>query len=464
MFWELYIYMNIISFVNTFILGPVLPLILFAVGLYFLFKFRFFIIRHPIKIIKVLLKKSENPDAMSPFKAVTMALAGTLGVGNIVGVATAITAGGAGAVFWMLLSALVSMLIKYSEIVLAVEYRQNKNGTFFGGAMYYIRDGLKKHTIAIIFAVVCLLTSFALGNIIQVNAAANAFKLIFDIPPIAVGIFIAVLAFVVIWGGVKSISEFTAKLIPLLSLIYIAFSMYVIVVNGDKIPDVITNIITSAFKPSSAIGGIGGFLLTKSIRYGVARGILSNEAGCGTAPIAHAGAQTNSPAEQGCWGLFEVFVDTILLCTMTAFVILIYHDNLVGYDGIVLALKAFESCLGSIAGYVISISILCFAFCTVICWSYYAIECIRFLTSKIIWSKIYIVVYCLIAVYGAVASNFIIWELSDFFIGIMTVINTVCVCGMTNTVKQITDLYFFESSVPKNKFVFSTLPTGRFGS
>jgi amino acid carrier protein len=417
--------------------------------------------------MKVFIKRSDTPDAVSPFKAVTMALAGTLGVGNIVGVATAITAGGSGAVFWMLISAVASILIKYSEIVLAVKYRQSHNNKseFFGGAMYYIRDGLGKNKLAVMFAVVCLMSSFTLGNIIQVNAAANAFDMVFNIPPIAVGVFFAITSFIVIWGGIKSISELTAKLIPLLSLTFIAFSMYIIIINYHMIPDIIISILSEAFKPSSAIGGIGGFIIMKSLRFGVARGIMSNEAGCGTAPIAHAGACTNSPAEQGCWGIFEVFVDTVILCSMTALVILIYKQNYsIEYDGIILALKAYESCLGSLADYVISISVLCFAFGTVICWSYYGIECIRFLSSNPLWVKLYIIVYCLIAVYGSGASNNIIWELSDFFTGIMTVVNTVCVCGMTSVIKQVTDAYFFASSVPKKILLSSDLSKGRAGS
>ena len=438
--------MNIISFINSFILGPVIPLILFIVGIYFFIKYKFFIIRFPMMIIKVFFKKSDDPNAISPFKAVTMALAGTLGVGNIVGVATAITAGGAGAVFWMLLSALASMLIKYSEIVLAIKFRHQNHG----GAMYYIRDGLMKNNIAVLFAVVCLLSSFTLGNIIQVNAAAEAFDTVFNIPPIVIGIIFFILSFIVILGGLKSISEFTAKLIPILSAVFIIFSMFIIIVNYDKLPGVIVKIITSAFTPSAAAGGIGGFIMMKSLRFGVARGIMSNEAGCGTAPIAHASAYTNNPAEQGCWGIFEVFVDTVILCSMTAFVLLIYHDNLTGYDGIILALKAYESCLGSLANYVISISVLCFAFGTVICWSYYGIECIRFLTSDKKWIKMYIIIYCLTTLYGAVASGTVIWDLSDFFTGIMTVINTICICGMTPIVKQITDAYFFTSSNSSN--------------
>ena len=438
--------MNIISFTNTFILGPVIPFILFTAGIYYLFKFKFFIFRYPVKIVKVLLKKSDNPNTISPFKAVTMALAGTLGVGNIVGVATAITAGGAGAVFWMLLSAFVSMLIKYSEIVLAVFYRRKTNGTYHGGAMYYI----KNNKLAVLFAVVCILSSFTLGNIIQVKAAAEAFDIVFHIPPIVIGIFFVVLSFIVILGGIKSISEFTAKLIPILSAVYIIFSMFIIIVNYNKLPEIIVNIITSAFTPSAAFGGIGGFVMMKSLRFGVARGIMSNEAGCGTAPIAHASAYTNSPAEQGCWGIFEVFADTIILCSMTAFVILIYHKNLSDYDGITLAIKAFESCLGSTANYFISISVLCFAIGTVICWSYYGIECIRFLTPKKIWSKLYIIIYCFAAAYGAVASADIIWELSDFFLGIMTLINTVCIFGLTPMIKQITDAYFFTRSELSN--------------
>ena len=459
--------MNIISFINTFVLGPVLPLLLFIIGIYFLFKFRFFIVRFPLKIIKILTKKSDESNAISPFKAVTMALAGTLGVGNIAGVATAITAGGAGAVFWMMLSALASMLIKYSEIVLAVKYRRKRNkGEFYGGAMYYIRDGIGNGSkIAAVFAVVCLLSSFTLGNIIQVSAAADAFEMVFNIPPMAVGIFFAVSSFIVIWGGIKSISEFTVKLIPFLSLTFIIFSMYIIILNYEIIPNITVDILHRAFTPSATLGGISGFIIMKSLRFGVARGIMSNEAGCGTAPIAHAGAFTDNPAEQGCWGIFEVFVDTIILCSMTACVILIYkYSNPADCDGIILALKAYESCLGSLADYVISISVLCFAFGTVICWSYYGIECIRFLAPKSVWTKLYIIIYCLVTMYGAVVSNNIIWELSDLFTGTMTVINTICVCGMTAEIKQITDAYFFSSSVPKKFFVSSSLSKGNTGS
>lgn len=451
--------MKVIEFLNTFVFGPALPLVLFSVGFVLLIRYRFFTVTHLIDIIRVLTRKNDSESGISPFKAVTVALAGTLGVGNIVGVATAITLGGAGAVFWMWMSALFAMLIKYSEVVLAVRYRHSDNGCYHGGAFYYISEGVKKDGIAVIFAVLMLINSVFIGNIIQVKSAAEACNETFGIVSAATGGVIAVLVFIVILGGVKSISDFTVKLIPLLSVVYVLISVYIIAANSYKIPYIIELIFIEAFKPESAAGGMGGYLLMRSLRFGAARGIMSNEAGSGTAPTAHASSNTKSPVEQGFWGIFEVFADTIVLCTMTAFVILIFYDSLEGYDGMILALKAYEMGAGKAAGCILSGSVVCFAFATAVCWAYYGMESLEFLGCSGLLRKIYKLMYCLLCIYGAVTSTWFIWEISDLIVSVMTVINTVCVCRMSGQVSDMTYAYFKTAS-GKLKNVLSSMSAG----
>ncbi len=430
--------------------------VLFICGGVLLIRLKGFPLTSPVRVIKGLMGK----NMLSSFKAMTVALAGTLGVGNIVGVATAIHMGGAGAVFWMIISALVAMVIKYAEIYLAISYRQGKHG----GAAYYIRDGLGKPGLAGFFSVLCIIASFTVGNIIQVNAAALSFESEFNIPPVWIGIIIAFVAFLVIYKGIGRISSFTLRMIPILSVAYIIVSLILICANYTLIPDIIKNIITSAFTADSAAGGVLGFLIMKSLRYGVIRGIGSNEAGCGTAPTAHATADTDSPVKQGYWGIFEVFVDTVLLCTLTALVILIYPQHIPQYDGMVLAIKAYESFFGDMAGYILTAAIFFFALSTVICWSYYAMESIYYFTEKEIYKKggesprpyyagklsdsnhtesrkflfikrIYIVVYCFACILGAVLSLEFVWELSDITIALMTMINCICIIKLKNKIK-----------------------------
>lgn len=418
--------MNIITTINKLILSPVMFAVLFICGFVLLIRLRGFPFTSPIKVIKGL----KSGDILSSFKAMTLALAGTLGVGNIVGVATAIHMGGAGAVFWMLISALVAMVIKYAEIYLAILYRKNGKG----GAAYYIRNALGKPGLAAVFSVLCIIASFTVGNMIQVNAVALSFESEFGIRPILTGIIIAVLSFLVIYKGVESISAFTLRMIPILSVGFIIVSLWVILANYTLIPSVIKQIFTEAFKSDSAAGGVIGFLTSSAIRYGVMRGIGSNEAGCGTAPTAHATAKTDSPEKQGLWGIFEVFVDTVLLCTITALVILIYPLNIPKYDGMVLAIKSYECFFGETAGYILSAAIFFFALSTVICWSYYAVESVHYFTKKEIYKKAYIVVYCVFCVFGAVLSLGFVWELSDITIALMTVINCSAIISLKNKI------------------------------
>ncbi len=420
--------MNIITTLNKLILSPVMFALLFICGFVLLIHLRGFPFTSPIKVIKGL----KNGNILSSFRAMTLALAGTLGVGNIVGVATAIHMGGAGSVFWMLVSALVAMVIKYAEIYLAILYRKRGHG----GAAYYIRDGLKKPGLAAFFSLLCIIASFTVGNMIQVNAVALSFESEFGIRPVVTGIVIALLSFLVIYKGVESISAFTLRMIPVLSVGFIIFSLWVIIANRSLVPSVIRQILTEAFKTDSAAGGVVGFLTSSAIRYGVMRGIGSNEAGCGTAPTAHATAETNSPEKQGLWGIFEVFVDTVLLCTLTAVVILIYPPNIPKYDGMVLAIKAYESFFGGAAGYILASAVFFFALSTVICWSYYALESVHYFTKKEIYKKAYLVVYCIACVMGAVLSLDFVWELSDLTIALMTVINCTCVICLSKHIKR----------------------------
>ncbi|MDD4773553.1 MAG: amino acid carrier protein [Eubacteriales bacterium] len=439
-----------ISFVNRYVFGPVLPVLLFSAGIYMIFKFRGFIFTHPVKILSVFFRRNSAPDSISPFKAVSLALAGTLGVGNIIGVSSAIAIGGPGAVFWMWISAIAAMFIKYAEIVLAMITRKSDGMHYHGGAMYYI----KNKTAASVFAVILLLSSFPLGNFIQVKAASDACQYAFNISPVITGIVFSGFTLMVIAGGVRSISNLTVRLIPFLSAVFIVISLYIILCNIRDLPDIIRLIIRDAFGRDSVAGGTGGFLITTAMRCGVTRGILSNEAGCGTAPTAHAEANTDSPAEQGCWGIFEVFTDTIVLCSLTAFVILLSYEQLTEYavNGMLYTFKAYEFFLGLPAVYIIGGSICLFAYATIICWAHYGLEGLYFLSPKTIYKKAYILIYGLAVFFGAVASFGFVWESADFAVGAMTILNTVFVIGSCDEAARITALYF--RHYPKVRRVF----------
>jgi len=430
-----------LSLFNKYLFGPTLPIIVFAAGIFFCFRLSFFHFRHPIKIIGSIFSGSSG-DGISPFKAVTVALAGTLGVGNIVGVATAITAGGAGAVFWMMVSALAAMVLKYSEIVLAVKYRCTADGSVHGGAAYYMRDGLGFKKLPFAFSVLSVIAAFTIGNIVQVKAASDALNDAVSVPSLLTGAIIAFTVIIVVFRGIDTIAVFTSFLIPVLCCVYILFAVYIIIINFGKIDDVVLMILKDAFSFRAAGGGMLGFFTSSALRFGVSRGIFSNEAGCGTAPTAHASANAKSPAEQGFWGLFEVFADTVILCGITAFVILISYERLEQYDGIVLAVKAFELFLGDAAGYIISFSVFLFAVATVVCWAFYGIESLHFISNKKSIRALFLLFYCAAAITGGTISSNFVWQLADFTIGSMTLINSVCVTFMSAEVAYETKRYF----------------------
>lgn len=414
--------------INTYLSGYVMPALLMGTGLFFGIKMRFFYVLHPVKTLREL--KSTGADkGISPGRALTQALAGTLGVGNMTGVASAVCQGGAGAVFWMWASALLAMSIKYFEVALAVKCRRRDNEGYFGGAMYYVRDVFKDTVPRLCgilggsFALLCIVNSLLTGNIVQINSAAGALE---NVPTIVTGTACALLTLPVVLGKGKRISAVTMALVPLLSLIYIVISLVIIVPNLHRLPSVLSEIFESAFSLRAAGGGVGGYLIARAVRFGTTRGIFSNEAGSGTSPTAHAAANAKSPHAQGCFGIFEVFADTIVLCSLTAFVILLSDGCAKGLDGIRLTLYAFSSQAGSLAGTVIAISVILFAYATVICQTGYGTVALQSVTKSRCFFYLYIALSFCATVFGSVISQGLMWQAADLVISVMTVLNVVC--------------------------------------
>ena len=438
-----------IEFFNKYLFGIAVPVLLILSGIFYAVYLKCFHIRHPVLIFKSLLKKSPS-GGTSPFRAVTLALAGTLGVGNIVGVASAITLGGFGAIFWMWISALCAMLLKYAEIVLAMKHRRyDEHGYPHGSAMYYIEDFFKSisipsigKVIAAVFAVLCILNALTMGSMMQANAVGEALEGVFSLPRSICGGVMAAFCLIVISRGAQTISRITEIIIPIVSLGYIIVSIAVLYIQREELPRAIEMILSNAFAPASVGGGILGFLLSRSLRFGTIRGLISNEAGCGTAPTAHATSSSSEPVIQGFWGIFEVFVDTIVLCTMTALVMIINFEGLTFHGSwIMLCIDAYRTTLGNFAASFLGISILCFGISTVICWAHYGIESLGYFTRAKFAHRIFVVLYSLFVMLGTLFSSVSIWEIADFAIGAMTLINVCILLGMRKSVKSETDIY-----------------------
>ena len=443
-----------IEFINKYLFGVAVPIILIAAGIFYAMLLRLFHVRHPRTIIKALTKKNTE-SGISPFKAVTLALAGTLGVGNIVGVSAAIALGGFGSIFWMWISALCAMLLKYAEIVLAMRHRRyDSDGTPHGAAMYYIKDKFTSlslprlgKAVAAIFAVLCILNALTMGSMIQANAVSEAFHGVLKLNPIVCGFIVAVVCTLIISKGTQAMARFTEILVPLMTLGYIVISLAVLIIRRDMLGYAFRSIISDALSPTSATGGVMGFFLSRSLRFGTMRGLISNEAGCGTAPAAHASSNSKSPVEQGFWGIFEVFTDTIVLCTMTALVVIVNFENInFTNNWIMLTIDAYASVLGGAAAVFLSIAVLCFGVATIICWAHYGIESVGYLSKSKRTRRFFMIVYCISTFVGSFAASEAIWTVADLAIGAMTLINVSVICLMYKEVKQETELYF-----PKRK-------------
>jgi len=373
---------GLLDAVYDFVWGPWMLALFLAVGLLFTVRGGFFQFRS-VKLwlggtLRAILgrgsaRNTGDKKAMSQFQALCTALAGTIGTGSIVGVATAITAGGPGALFWMWVSALLGMMTSFAEKALGVAYRyKNSRGEWVGGAMIYMERGLGLKWLGLLFSAFCVLASFGIGNMTQSHSIASALSNNFGMPPLLTGLCVAALLAVVIFGGIKRIASVTEKLVPLMAGLYIIGGLAVIAVNAERLPGAFTSIITGAFDLRAASGGILGSVMARAARYGISRGVFSNEAGLGSSVMAHAASNAREPVEQGMWGVFEVFVDTIVVCTITALCILVsgvpYESGLAGVE---LTTAAFATVFSSGAGLFLPVSIIFFAFATLLVWSYY---------------------------------------------------------------------------------------------
>lgn len=445
-----------------------LPMIIALVctGAYFTVKSRAFQIRRLGTILRSTLGSISggSRDGASPFKAMATALAGSAGTGNIVGVSAAIAAGGPGAVFWMCISGLLGMMIKFAEVCLAVKYRKKTPDGWRGGPMYYIDRGLggRFHILAVIFAAVCALASFGVGNMTQVNAAAVSLEESFGVPPLCFGIGMALLTALVIFGGMTRIYSIAGFVVPFMSLFYIAGAVVVIGVNFRGLPAAVSGIFTGAFGLRQAGGGVIGYTAAQAVRFGVSRGVFTNEAGMGSSPIAHAGADTPHPAAQGMWGAAEVFIDTVIVCTVTALAILSSPEYISGapVGNWELASAAFTGVMGPFGGYFISASLVLFSFATVIGWSYYGQCCVEYLFGKGRRAAVFVyrAAYVLCAAAGAVSSLDALWTLADTLNGLMAIPNLIAVVMLSGRVFELMEEYF-----PRSVSLGEYRRTGRCG-
>lgn len=435
------------EFINRFnyiLTGPVMVWGVLLVGIILSWRTRFVqATKLPLAIksfLGSLFCKKRSNRGITPFQAVATALSGTIGTGNIVGVATAITIGGAGAIFWMWISAFFGMATKYSEIVLAIRFRKKigKN-RYIGGPMLYLEEAVKGKWLSVIFAVLCMLSSFGIGNMVQANAISDAISSVsdFSIQPIMLGI--ALLAGFVVIGGIQRIARVTEAFIPAMALFYLVGCFIVVGKNSGMLGTVFAEIFQSAFQSNSVVGGISGFFMNKAMKIGFARGVFTNEAGLGSAPIAHGAADAKSPAQQGLLGIFEVFFDTVVMCTLTGVVILLsgLHNN-PQLDGATLTLGAFEKNLGSFAAIFIAVSTVFFALAAIIGWSYYGQACVEYLFHKkkyVLWYKL---CYVTMIYIGGIVSLELVWGISDLLNGLMMIPNLLGVVLLSGIVKQET--------------------------
>ena len=447
--------------VNDFIWGVPAMVCIIGVGFYLSCRTGFLQIRKfsyaiQTTIGRMFRKRNASDGALTPFQAVCTALAATVGTGNIAGVAGAIAIGGPGAVFWMWVSAVLGMCTKFAEVTLAVYYREtNKEGDLVGGPMYYIKNGLGKNWqfLAVLFSAFGVLTVFGTGNATQVNTITTAVNsallscgLISEgavkTSNLIQGIIIAALVALILLGGVKRIGQVTEKLVPFMALLYIVLSVGIILFRIQALPSVIQAIFEGAFKPAAVTGGAVGSLFM-SMKKGVSRGIFSNEAGLGTGSIAHACADTRKPVKQGMFGIFVVFTDTIVICTLTALVILCSQVP-VGYGqaaGAELTIQGFISVYGNWVSVFTAVAMCCFAFSTILGWGLYGARCIEFLFSeKVI--KPFMVAYSLVAILGATADLGLMWNIAETFNGLMAIPNLIALFLLSGTVVKLTKEYF----------------------
>ena len=442
--------------VNGFIWGVPAMICIIGVGLLLSVRTRFIQVRKfgaALKntIGKIFDKTQAKDGSMSPFQAVCTALAGTVGTGNIAGVAGAIALGGPGAIFWMWCSAFLGMCTKFSEVTLAIHFREkNANGEYVGGPMYYIKNGLSKkwHFLAVLYALFGVLTVFGTGNATQVNTIVSSIHsalhnlhiidgTVDERANLIFGIFIAAFVAMVLLGGIQRIGQVSEKLVPFMAALYVILAIGVVILHISRVPAVFAMIFKSAFTPQAATGGIIGSMFL-SMKKGVSRGIFSNEAGLGTGSIAHACADTNNAVHQGMFGIFEVFMDTIVLCTLTGLVILLGAPNIVYGQaaGAELTISGFTATYGGWVSIFTAVAMCCFAFSTIIGWGLYGSRCIEFLGGEKL-VRPFLVAYSFVSIIGATINLGLLWDIADTFNGLMAIPNLIALLILSGQVKKL---------------------------
>lgn len=433
---------QLISTLSSYVWGPPMLALLVGTGLYLTIILRgmqFRALPHAFKLI--FQKEHSGKGDISHFAALMTALAATVGIGNIVGVATAITLGGPGAVFWMWMTGLVGMATKYSEAVLAVKYREQGPNGMRGGPMYYLSKGAGLPWLGTLFAVFTACAAFGIGNMTQANSAVGMLEKTFAVSPEVSGIVLTLLTGLVILGGIKSIGRFTSLVVPLMIVAYVGCCLWVLIIKAEAIPDALALIFNHAFAPMAAGSGFAGATIAAAMRYGVARGVFSNESGLGSAPIAAAAARTDDPVKQALVSMTQTFIDTLVVCTMTALVILTATSWTQGVDAGNLTSLSVAETLGNTGSQIVTIATVFFAFSTLIGWSYYGEKAIEFLfNAKAV--QVFRVCFTVTVMVGAMTSLSFVWNFSDLANGLMAIPNLIGLLLLSKVIKQETRRYF----------------------
>lgn len=441
-----------LSALNSLAWGVPMIALIVGTGIFVSFAMKFVQFRQFFYAWKLISGKFDDPDdegEVTHFQALSTALSATIGTGNIAGVGTAIALGGPGAVFWMWVTAIFGMGLKYNECLLSLKFRKvSEDGTTAGGPMYYLEYGLKQKWLGVVFAVFAAVAAFGIGNMVQANSVAEPLLDSFGIPKLATGLVIMVLTFAVIVGGIKRIGAFASKIVPAMAVFYIIGALIIIFANITDVPAALGTIFRDAFSGSAAAGGFAGAAIAQAIRFGVARGVFSNEAGLGSAPIAHGAAQTKEPVREGLVAMLGPFIDTIVICTMTALAIILTGAfTQVGADGnaltgAVLTKTAFAQGIPFPGGeYIVTIGIVFFAFSTIIGWSYYGDRCINYLFGEKAVMP-YRVLFCLAVPLGATVKLQTVWNISDTFNALMAIPNLIGLIFLTPVVIKLSKEYF----------------------
>ncbi len=450
------LFQKIIQQLNAIVSGPILLLLLAGTGLFLSIGYRFILQRNIIHAFKMLLlgrKKSDKAGDLSPFNALMTSMSAAVGTGNIAGVATAIYLGGPGALFWMWLVAIIGMATSYSEAALAVLFREkDSNGNYIGGPMFYIRKGLGERWkwLAFLFAAFGMLAGAGIGNTVQSNSIGQALEHTFNINPMISGVIVMIIVGLVLIGGIKRIGEVAGRLVPFMAIAYFFAGLLILAINITEIPAAIGLILKSAFTSQAATGGFLGATVWSAIRFGIARGIFSNEAGMGSSPIAHATAQTDSPQQQGIIAMLGVFLDTIVICSITGLSIVITDAWKSGHNSAAMSVTAFESGLPGFGQYIVSIGLVLFALTTLIGWSLYSEKCTQYLfgVKSIKWFRL---VWVLLIPFGTFpfVNLEALWLLADLLNALMAIPNLIALLLLSPVLFRITKEYWANKKMDK---------------